>query len=91
MNYSYYRLRKDFLLNNFKTRVTFPVSLLKDKEPALCVQESTKCTPEDYASHDAHALRNFAFEENDDQKLFSLSTRNIDYLEKFVSGVCQKF
>lgn len=88
MNYSYYRLRKDFLLNNFKTRVTFPVTLLKDKEPALCIQENTGCQPEDYTKYDAHALRNFNFEENDDQKLLSLSTKNTDYLEKFVVSLC---
>lgn len=78
-------MRKDFLLNNFKTRITFPVSLLDKKEYALCIKEKTKCQKVDYEKHDEYALRNFDYEESNDQALFSLSTRNAEYLEKFVS------
>lgn len=61
MNYSYYHFRKDALLSNFKTRVTFPMSLLANKEPALCIQDNINCDPDDYEKHDQFALRNFTF------------------------------
>lgn len=85
MNYSYYHsYRKDSLLANFKTRVTFPMSLLAGKQHELCIEE-TESQIDDYEKHDAYALRNFKFEENENQNLFNLSPKNTDYLEKFVS------
>jgi hypothetical protein len=84
MNYSYFHFRKDSLFTNFKTRVTFPISLLSGKDHGLCIKENSETQVDDYEKHDAHALRNFKFEENKDQKLFTLAPKNTDYLDKFV-------
>ncbi|KAI6240862.1 DEP domain-containing protein 5 [Aphelenchoides fujianensis] len=79
MNYSYFQMpRKDGALPHLKTR-----------RNALSIQENIECTPDEYDDYDAHALRNFSFDEGEHEKVVGVSPRNTDYLEKFdrVDGI----